>query len=501
MTNVMIASPVRQKPMILKEFLWSLNQLKTETLDVKYAFVDDHEEPSTQLKEFARQHSKTTLIAGKPDGEYLRDEITHYWPEQLMWKVATYKDQLLALAKLENCDYIFLVDSDLVLHPDTLIHLISLGKDIISEVYWTSWNPQSPALPQVWLWGQYELYAKQRTETLSEVEINTRSFQFLNRLRIPGTYKVGGIGACTLISRKALEAGVSFQELYNLQLIGEDRHFCIRAAALGFDLFADTHYPPFHIYRESELSLLHFYKLDNFPDYRPTKPRLILGMLVRNEAGKFLDIVLKQTAKFIDAAVLLDDASDDATVELCHQALAQVPHKIISNQFPQFNNEIILRKQLWQLTIQQNPDWILILDADELFEDRIALEIYKYITNPYIDIVKFRLYDMWDQEHYREDAYWCAHKYYRTFLVRYNPNFEYSWNEIPLHCGRFPSNIHCLSSFESEIRIKHLGWSTPELKLAKYARYKTLDPDAKYGIKEQYDSILEQNPNLIRWNE
>ena len=34
---------------------------------------------------------------------------------------------------------------------------------------------------------------------------------------------------------------------------GEDRHFCIRAAALGFTLYVDTHYPAYHIYRESDL--------------------------------------------------------------------------------------------------------------------------------------------------------------------------------------------------------------------------------------------------------
>ena len=34
---------------------------------------------------------------------------------------------------------------------------------------------------------------------------------------------------------------------------GRDRHFCVRAIVLGIDLFVDTHYPSYHIFRAEEL--------------------------------------------------------------------------------------------------------------------------------------------------------------------------------------------------------------------------------------------------------
>ncbi len=116
---------------------------------------------------------------------------------------------------------------------------------------------------------QYALYKSGR-EPLSEAEITKRTQKFLQMLSRPGTYKVGGLGACTLISQQALSRGVSFGEIYNLGLTGEDRHFCVRAVALGLELYADTHYPPFHIYRESELSKLHEYK-ENLACAKPEK--------------------------------------------------------------------------------------------------------------------------------------------------------------------------------------------------------------------------------------
>lgn len=73
-------------------------------------------------------------------------------------------------------------------------------------------------------------------------------------MRIPGIYEVGGLGACTLISQHAIKAGVSYNQIRNISYWGEDRHFCIRAAALGIPLFVDTHYPALHLYRDSDLS-------------------------------------------------------------------------------------------------------------------------------------------------------------------------------------------------------------------------------------------------------
>lgn len=115
------------------------------------------------------------------------------------------------------------------------------------------------------------------------------------------------------------------------------------------------------------------------------------------------------------------------------------------------------------------------------------------------DLYFFRLYDMWDETHYREDKFWNAHSIYRPFLIRYQPHFNYVWNEMPQHCGRFPLNVLLLPKTTSEFRIKHFGWATKTDRAAKYERYKLLDPDALYGSREQYDSIMDINPNLIKW--
>ncbi len=261
--RVLLGSPVRQKAEILRNFLLSIKELRRDKLlNVDFFLVDDNveAESSQLLISFAEENSNTILMSAGDDRPYICNESTHIWEEELIWKVAGFKNLMIEETLKNSYDYLFLVDSDLVLHPQTLEHLGSLNKDIVSEIFWTKWEPDFPALPQTWVSDQYNLFESSRGESLTQPDILQRVQLFLNRLKIPGVYPVGGLGACTLISKKALGAGVNFKEIYNISFVGEDRHFCIRAAALGFQLYVDTHYPAYHIYRLSDLEGLEEYK-------------------------------------------------------------------------------------------------------------------------------------------------------------------------------------------------------------------------------------------------
>lgn len=262
-TKVLLGSPIRQKPEILSNFLLSIKELSLSTINVGYYFIDDNtEEESRQLLTlFTAEVPNAFITEVQEDRPYICNENTHIWEEELIWKVAEFKNSIINKAQEDDYDYLFLVDSDLVLHPQTLEHLVSLKKNIVSEIFWTRWEPDFPELPQVWASDQYNLFNSIRGEHLTESEVLQRVHLFLNQLKVPGVYKVGGLGACTLISKKAIHAGVNFSEIYNISFVGEDRHFCIRAAALGFELYIDTNYPAFHIYRLSDLDGLKEYKM------------------------------------------------------------------------------------------------------------------------------------------------------------------------------------------------------------------------------------------------
>ncbi|ULO07344.1 glycosyltransferase [Paenibacillus sp. 19GGS1-52] len=547
--RILLGSPIHQKPLILRQFLDSLLRLKRDGLELDFYFIDDNEDErsSLLLQEFKETNNHILLHSSGFRDTYIRNDSTHYWNSELVWKVANFKNTIIRHAETFGYDYLFLLDSDLILSPETLVHLVSTEKDIISEVFWTRWQPESMLQPQVWMHDEYNQWELLPGEQLPPEEIQNRFHQFLTKLQVPGIYEVGGLGACTLISHQAIISGISYNPISNISYWGEDRHFCIRAAALGIPLFVDTHYPALHLYRDSDLSRVEDFikqttggmtplvesaseteselansnpisvdlatiaqgEASTNPDLRTIQtvprtikhPKLTLSMVVKNESPRFLRQVLEEHRKYIDEAVIIDDGSTDDTAAVCLEALQGIPVHLVHNTHSKFSNEIELRKQQWEEVLKTNPEWILNLDGDELFEARFAQEIRSMLQESQVDLYCFRLYDFWNERSYREDTYWRSHLSYRPFLLRYRKDCNYVWNESPQHCGRLPQNIFELPHQLSDLRLKHLGWSKAEFRLEKYLRYMQLDPDGQYGWKEQYLSILEEQPHLVPWVE
>lgn len=746
-TRVLLGSPIHQKPAILEQFLNSLLRLNLTNIELHFYLIDDNpDEASSQLLQQFAQNGRTVFLQSSGFNDaYIRDDTTHFWNSNLVWKVAGFKNLMIRRAEAFGYDYLFLIDSDLILHPDTLLHLISTGKDIISEVFWTQWQPGTLLQPQVWMHDEYNQWEVLPGEQLPPEEINRRFHAFLMKLQQPGIYEVGGLGACTLISSRAIASGASYDRIHNISYWGEDRHFCIRAAALGIPLYVDTHYPALHLYRDSDLLKVPEFirqtsgaeagaglespdapetgrgdgeaerdaryraeleregkgEANTGPDGRheaersdaelneaelgpeardalgagrgvryeaelerkrwsdaenartapeagrsdaelerdaryaaelererrsdadiardrqlaessglvadeadaqvggaeaaaheeavqgaasaapadkraldasaewdalwteaearrrlskeplpegggeiglprtgpaagadaaaaggadaagrgaahgaatgfsgaaadsaaARRPKLTLTMIVKNEGSRFLRQVLQEHRKYIDEAVIIDDGSTDNTADICREVLQGIPLHLIRNNVSRFSNESELRQQQWEAVLQTNPEWILSLDADEIFEAGFPEEVDALLRTDNCDLFCFRLYDFWDDTHYREDMYWRSHQSYRPFLLRYREDFTYLWNDLPQHCGRLPENIFELSHQLSNLRLKHLGWSKPEYRLEKYLRYMLLDPDGQYGWKEQYLSILDQHPHLMPWSE
>lgn len=551
-TRILISSPVRQDPEILNEFLSSLERLDRSGVTTDYYFVDDNNDEASKriLAEFVHRNLGALLrdssyFSLPPASDYIRD-ASHHWKTSLIERIITFKNDMIRHAISNGYDYLFLIDSDIVLDFRTLGQLMSRDVDIVSEVFWTSWDINSKLVPQVWLQDKNEYFQRDSDHEPTDEEISQKSNDFINMLKIPGLYEVGGLGACTLISLKALKKGVSFDLIDNVSFWGEDRHFCIRARSLGLGLYVDTVMPAYHIYRKEQLLGVEAFKKVGFnpntfiydvlkrntvghltgmiagklktriakgknfakrflrtylASRRVINPKhtLTVSMIVHNESERYLEEVLKQARRFADNFVIIDDASTDGTPQIVRNALKGCRYKLIVNDKPQFDNEVILRKKLWVATIESNPDWILFLDADEIFEDDMAGAKKWLLENNSVDAYCFRLYDLWKDGYYRDDEHWSAHTRYVPFMIRYQPWFKYKFKNTRQHCGRVPKNVLLLPYANTRLRIKHLGWLNEQDRKAKYERYMRLDPDGKFGYREQYESILDPEPHLKKF--
>lgn len=241
--KILIGSAIRQDPDTLREFLSGLTRLE-KPYDVGYCFVLHNLVASSRdiLDNWITlQGDDVHLEIIHDETEYLKeDEVTHHWTHELVDKVTEMKNYIINHAKTEGYDYLFLTDSDQVYHPKTLTHLINRKLDLVGEISWAQWTPLEPEMPNAWMRHPYEF------------DDNS-----LLKLRTKNLVEVAGFGGCYLISREAINRGVSFTRTDNKTNWGEDRYFHIRSKQLGFTSYIDTVYPYFHIYRRKDIPRLH----------------------------------------------------------------------------------------------------------------------------------------------------------------------------------------------------------------------------------------------------
>lgn len=244
---------------------------------------------------------------------------------------------------------------------------------------------------------------------------------------------------------------------------------------------------------------------DTLPIRLPRRQRKVFVVLPAfNEAAR-IGRLLANIDEALDEAgldyqvLIVDDGSTDDSVAVCHEVLRSVPHRVVSLGRSQFHDEHRLRRLQWELARAQRPDWILCLDADEMFESRMAQALRGLVDQDRFDAIAFRLFDFWDQDHYRDDALWRAHRTFRPFLVRLLPTLADEFHRRAQHCGRWPLGVDGLRTTTSPVRLKHLGWSRADDRVRKFERYRQLDPDGQHGSLAQYASILDPSPHLVRW--
>lgn len=227
--RVLIGAPVREDHTTFYKYLKALNQLDTAGVEVDFFFILHN---SPRLKRFLKQNQ---YLEYTNENEYIRDNFTHHWSMQNLSDVVVMKNILLDYTNKNNYDYFFLVDSDIILQTDTLKRLLNHQKDIVAQCFWTEWTPNTEAMPNAWLGDFYSFaHEGQWREWHNE-----------------GLYEVGMSGACILIHRKVLEAGVNYSPIKNVSYTAwEDRAFCIRAQVHDFDIYLDTKNPPIHLYRK-----------------------------------------------------------------------------------------------------------------------------------------------------------------------------------------------------------------------------------------------------------
>lgn len=194
------------------------------------------------------------------------------------------------------------------------------------------------------------------------------------------------------------------------------------------------------------------------------------SLVVRNEVGRYLAPCVESLLSFCDLVVVLDDASDDGTREWLVDHPDDRVHVVTQGEATFFRHEGRTRQRLLDATLEQRPDWVFAIDADELVDDPTAVRAACEATSS--PVLALEIAEVWsvgpDVLRVRTDGGWRPH----PIPLLWRPRGGERIMDRALSCRRVPTSVLREPRVEEvDAALLHFGWADPAEREARARRY------------------------------
>jgi hypothetical protein len=220
MKKVLLGAPVRDRGWILPRFIEHVKALRLDDILLDTLFIaNDCQDNTVELLNDSKFNVKEVNgLPSKTKGS-IRGKYGY-------GHLANLRNILVEEFLKTDCDYLFSVDTDILLPKDSLVKLINHNKDICSMLVCNQ-NGRSG----------------KRAHNIMEYNYKIGRMVHIHTWKENWLIPIDLTGASYLINREVLEAGVRYK--YDFQ--GEDVPFCKKAKELGFGIYCDTSLKPVHV--------------------------------------------------------------------------------------------------------------------------------------------------------------------------------------------------------------------------------------------------------------
>lgn len=145
-----------------------------------------------------------------------------------------------------------------------------------------------------------------------------------------------------------------------------------------------------------------------------------------------------------------------------------------------------IKTHLLRTALLLNPDWILVLDADETLPT-VTRPILEQLADRR-DACQFYVVNLWnDEAHYsRALSFWNV-RFYRPGAT---PDTQFLRKSV--HCGNAPPYFYALPARATYVPhiLLHTGLMSQSDRQRKAERYNQFDPNAVHKGRDYYDALL-----------
>lgn len=224
--------------------------------------------------------------------------------------------------------------------------------------------------------------------------------------------------------------------------------------------------------------------------------KLVAALVVKNEIDRYLVECIGHLRQFADRIVVLNDGSTDQTGEFLDGNADDVltVHHVDPEDGFFSGHEGRKRQHLLDLTMNELPDWVLNIDADEFVTDPEALRAY--MAGPR-QVGTLAMEEIWEVEDdhlsIRMDGGWRPHPVPCFWAARLHGQRGRALRiaDKALACGREPEVVrrYFQRSRPTGSSILHFGWANESARQSRYDRYVTAD-GGKFHANAHLDSIM-----------
>lgn len=229
--KILITAPVHQNIEVFKEYLFSLSHLFIPNGYEVYYYFYLHNCP--ELKIFLKEDQYEEIL---DNSKY--DNFSHEFKNENYSALSCMRTAALVKARKENFDYVFSVDSDILVHPKSLQYLIEDNQDIVGMINWSRSFSSNKIVPncydlEYWKWWEDNSILKQR-----------------------GLYERGIISATVLLGSRIIQnEKINYYPIPNIECSQwEDYALSLKAHIMIPDLkmCLDTRLPSRHLYKKED---------------------------------------------------------------------------------------------------------------------------------------------------------------------------------------------------------------------------------------------------------
>lgn len=209
----------------------------------------------------------------------------------------------------------------------------------------------------------------------------------------------------------------------------------------------------------------------------------IVGICVCGPHEKYLERTLKEFKRLCDDTIIATNNADEQTIKTIESY--GFKHYPDNREWGIAQPDI--KTSLLGRAGELNPDWIIALDADEVFAPDFTRQEAERLAGTGEIAYYFLVVNLYnDEEHFAHGT--GIQRFWNIRYYKYLPEHGLQFLRKSLHCGLAPP-IAYKYGWHAPYYLLHYGLMLPEDRQRKQERYQKYDPTKKFKAGAYYDEL------------